>query len=332
VGQVGRVGRVGRLGRVGRVIVALIVGLGLAVSARTEADKYEIYAVRYATLANFPVSSLVAGADRARRLDIAMMIWVLKGVDGRIAIVDSGFHRERYFRQFTVKDYVKPSDAIAPLGLGPDQITDIFLTHMHWDHAGGIDLFPSARVWIQKDEYDYYTSDAWQSGNTHGGIDADDVIEIVKRNVAGKVSFVRGDDDTSLSGIVFGIGGKHTWQSQFVAAQTRRDHTVVLASDNMYLYENLNTHTPISQTLDAASNLRTQDRMRTLASTPELVIPGHDPAVLERFRASAIGSYGSNSAHRSTMLGCEPTPPAACHHPRLRRRLPADGARPPLRL
>ena len=62
-----------------------------------------------------------------------------------------------------------------------------------------------------------------------------------------------------------------------------RSHTVVLASDNMYLYENLDTHTAISQTLDAASNLRTQDRMRGLASTPQLVIPGHDPAVFDRF-------------------------------------------------
>jgi glyoxylase-like metal-dependent hydrolase (beta-lactamase superfamily II) len=251
-------------------------------AVHAEADKYEIYAVRYATLRDFPVSSLVAGADRSRRMDIAMMIWVLKGLNGRVAIVDSGFHREQYFRQFTVTDYIKPSDAIAPLGLQPEQVTDIFLTHMHWDHAGGIDLFPSARVWIQKDEYDYYTSDAWQARNTHGGIDADDVVEIVRRNVAGKVSFVRGDDDTSLSGVQFGVGGKHTWQSQFIAVQGR-EHIVVIASDNMYLYENLETHTPISQTLDASSNLRTQDRMRSIASTPQLVIPGHDPAVFDRF-------------------------------------------------
>ena len=153
---------------------------------------------------------------------------------------------------------------------------------MHWDHAGGIDLFPAARVWIQKDEYDYYAGDAWQSRTTHGGIDADDVVEIVKRNTQGKVSFVRGDDDTSLSGVTFGIGGKHTWASQFVGVQTRT-HSVVLASDNMYLYENLDTHTPISQTLDAASNLRTQDRMKSIASEPRLLVPGHDPAVFTRF-------------------------------------------------
>jgi glyoxylase-like metal-dependent hydrolase (beta-lactamase superfamily II) len=278
------VGQVGQAGLVGRVALALLMGLALVAPTHlaAEADKYDVYAVRFATLANFPVSSLVAGADRARRMDIAMMIWVLKGADGRIALVDSGFHREQYFRQFTVRDYIKPSEAIAPLGLKPEDITDIFLTHMHWDHAGGVDLFPSARVWIQKDEYDYYTGDAWQSRTTHGGIDADDVLEIVKRNTQGKVSFVRGDDDTSLSGIGFGVGGKHTWQSQFVTVQLR-ERVAVVASDNMYLYENLDAHAPIAQTLDAASNLRAQDRMRSIAGEPRLLVPGHDPAVFTRF-------------------------------------------------
>ena len=271
-----RAGRVRRAGSAAAALVALVV------ATHAQPAAYEIYAVRYATLANFSVSSLIAGADRSRRLDIAMMIWVLKGDDGRVAIVDTGFHRDRYFKQFTVKDFVKPSDAIAPLGLSPADVTDIFLTHMHWDHAGGLDLFPSARVWIQKDEFDYYAGEAWQSPTTHGGVDADDVQEIVRRNTSGKVSFLRGDDAASIPGITFGIGGRHTWQSQFVSARTR-SHTIVLASDNMYLYENLETHTPISQTLDSASNLRTQDRMRSLASEPRLVVPGHDPAVFDRF-------------------------------------------------
>jgi glyoxylase-like metal-dependent hydrolase (beta-lactamase superfamily II) len=259
------------------VLVALFVAPTLA-----EVDKYEVYAVRFATIANFRVASLVAGADPARRMDIAMTIWVLKGIDGRVAVVDSGFHREQWFRQFAVKDYIKPSEAIAPLGVKPESVTDLIVSHMHWDHAGGIDLFPAARVWIQKDEYDYYTGEAWQSANTHGGIDPEDVQEIVRRNLAGKVSFVRGDDETTISGLSFNVGGKHTWASQYVGVQTRTS-SVVIASDNMYLYENLDTHKPISQTLDAVSNLRAQDRMRSLASDPRLVIPGHDPAVFDRF-------------------------------------------------
>ena len=153
---------------------------------------------------------------------------------------------------------------------------------MHWDHAGGIDLFPKARVWVQKEEYDYYTGEAWQSPPTHGGIVPDDVMEIVKRNTEGRVSFLRGDDDTSLSGIAFGVGGKHTFASQFVVVSTR-PHAVVIASDNMYLYENMDAHAPIAQTLDALSNLRTRDRMKSLASEPRLLVPGHDPAVFTRF-------------------------------------------------
>ena len=261
----------------------LAVAMAAFVFIPPEAEKFDVYAVRFATIANFPVSSLISGADRSRRLDIAMTVWVLKGVNGRVALVDAGFHRDQYFTAFAVKDFVLPSEAIAPLGIKPEDVTDIFLSHMHWDHAGGIDLFPAARVWVQKDEFEYYTGEAWQSRNTHGGIDADDVLEMVKRNTIGRVTLIRGEDETSISGIGFHVGGKHTWQSQFVSVQTRAGSTVVLASDNVYLYENLDTHKPIAQTLDADSNLRTQDRMRSLASALKLVVPGHDPAVFDRF-------------------------------------------------
>lgn len=271
------------MSRARTLLIAALFGT-LVVGGHAEADKYQVYAVRFATIKNFSAASLIAGGDRDRRLDIAMTLWVLKGADGRVALVDSGFHRERYFKQFTVADYISPAEAIAPLGLKPADVTDIFLSHMHWDHAGGLDLFPAARVWIQKAEYDYYTGDAWQARNTHGGIDQDDVLEIVKRNMAGKVTLLTGDDETSISGIAFGVGGKHTWASQFVVADTRSGK-VVIASDNMYLYENLDEHKAIAQTLDAVSNLRTQDRMRLLAATPRLLVPGHDTAVFSRFPA-----------------------------------------------
>jgi len=264
--------------------IALAVALVLlAPTLRSEADKYDVFAVRFATIANFPVASLVAGADGTRRLDIAMTIWVLKGADGRVALVDSGFHRDRYFSQFAVKDFVAPSDAIAPLGIKPADVTDIFLSHMHWDHAGGVDLFPAARVWVQKEEYEYYTGEAWQARTTHGGIDADDVLELVKRNTAGRLTLVDGEDDVSISGVAFHVGGKHTRQSQYISVQTRSGKTVVLASDNVYLYENLDQHKPIAQTLDAASNLNAQNRMRSIATALPLIVPGHDPAVFDRF-------------------------------------------------
>ena len=243
--------------------------------------QYEIYAIRYATLADFQVSGLVAGADRSRKMDIAMMVWLVKG-NGHNILVDSGFYRDQFMRQWHPKDFTKPSDAMAWVGLKPEDITDIIISHMHWDHADGMDLFPKARIWLQKDELEYYAGTAWQARTTHGGIDPDDVMAVVKLNTQGRVGLVNGDAQEILPGITCYIGGKHTYASQFVGVNTAVG-TVVLASDNMYLYENLEKHVPIAQSLDPESNLRAQDRMKQLAAKPEWIIPGHDPAVMTKF-------------------------------------------------
>ena len=251
------------------------------------APKYEVYAIRYATSPDVPVAELVKGADPARKLDIAMTIWLVRG-EGRNILVDSGFYRDQFFKQWKVKDFEKPSDAISKVGLKPEDITDVIISHMHWDHADGMDLFPKARIWIQKDEYHYYTGEAWQSPKTHGGIDRDDVLALVKLNMAGRVGLVDGDAQAILPGVTCYVGGKHTYQSQYVGVNTAGG-TVVLASDNMYLYENLDKHVPIAATLDADSNLRAQDRMKQIASDPKLIIPGHDPEVFKRFAGITDG-------------------------------------------
>jgi glyoxylase-like metal-dependent hydrolase (beta-lactamase superfamily II) len=249
--------------------------------------QYEVYAIRYATLPDFPVSELVAGADPARKLDIAMMIWLVRG-NGRRILVDSGFYHDRFFHDWHVNDFIKPSEALKPLGVKPEDITDVIITHTHWDHADGMDLFPNARIWIQKDELQYYAGEAWQSKDTHGGIDPDDVLTLVKLNTQGRVGMVPGDAQEIIPGITCYTGGRHTYASQYVGVSTSAG-TVVLASDNMYLYENLEKHVPIAATLDAVSNLAAQDRMKQLAASPGLIIPGHDPAVLVKFHNVAPG-------------------------------------------
>jgi glyoxylase-like metal-dependent hydrolase (beta-lactamase superfamily II) len=255
----------------------------------TAAPMYEVFAIRYASIPDFPVNALIANADPRPKLSLAMTVWLIRG-NGHNILVDSGFYRPQFFKQFKIESFIKPSEAVGQPGimpagqpaLTPEDITDVVITHMHWDHADGMDLFPRARIWLQKDEYTYYTGEAWQSPRTHGGIDPDDVLAAVKLNLAGRVTLVNGDAQQILPGITCYIGGKHTFQSQYVGVNTKAG-TVILASDNMYLYENLEKHVPIAQTLDAASNLRAQDRMKELAASPRLIVPGHDPAVFEKF-------------------------------------------------
>jgi glyoxylase-like metal-dependent hydrolase (beta-lactamase superfamily II) len=101
-------------------------------------------------------------------------------------------------------------------------------------------------------------------------------------NQEGRLTLVEGDSQSLIPGVTFYTGGRHTYASQYVGIHTRAG-TVVIASDNVYLYENLEKHVPIAATFDAVSNLKAQDRMRSLASQIRLIIPGHDPAVFERF-------------------------------------------------
>src|SRR5258708_39501683 len=170
-------------------IVLMCVMLAAATGPVDSKPAYEVYAIRYASIPDFPVSALVAGADKQRKLEIAMTVWLIKG-NGRNILVDSGFYRPQFFKDWKVNGFLKPSEAVAQAGVKPEEITDVIITHMHWDHADGMDLFPNARIWLQKDEYTYYTGEAWQQPRTHGGIDQDDVLAAVKLNMAGRVGMV----------------------------------------------------------------------------------------------------------------------------------------------
>lgn len=209
-----------------------------------------------------------------------MTIWLLKGPGGRTVLVDAGFKRPDLMERWKPVTYVRPDSALARAGVKPSEVTDIIVTHVHWDHFDGVDLFPNARIWIQRDEVDYHVDEAGRVKNR--AIDAPDAAMLQALRAAGRVAMVDGDAKEIIPGLTVYTGGKHTYQSQYVAVRSQAG-TVVIASDNMYLYENLDRRVAIAQTLDAASNLAAQARMVTLASQPRLVIPGHDPLVFDRF-------------------------------------------------
>lgn len=255
--------------------------------AQGTAPTYEVYAINYATLAQFRVSGLVAGADTSRRMDIAMMVWLLKGPNGRNVLVDAGFQpRENLMRQWRPVGYMRPDSAVAKFGVKPEDITDVIVSHVHWDHFDGAELFPKAKIWIQKDEVNHHIDSS--GAVLDRTINAADAAMLHTLRAAGRVQLVEGDAKEIIPGITVYTGGKHTFQSQY--AGVRIDGGVaVIASDNMYMYENLDKRVPIAATLDRASNLAAQDRMKTIASDAKLIVPGHDPAVLTRFTTVAPG-------------------------------------------
>ena len=241
---------------------------------------WEVYAIRYGALPSFRVAGLIADADTSRRLDATLMVWLLKGPDKRIVLVDAGFKRADLIARWKPLEYQRPDSAVARTGVTAEAVTDIIISHIHWDHFDGADLFPNARIWIQREEVDHHIDAAGTVRNR--AIDVPDAAMLNALRAAGRLQFVDGDAREIIPGITVYTGGKHTFQSQYAGVHTA-EGTVVIASDNMYLYENLERQVPIAQTLDAASNLAAQRRMTTIATSSRLVVPGHDPAVFTRF-------------------------------------------------
>jgi glyoxylase-like metal-dependent hydrolase (beta-lactamase superfamily II) len=270
-----------------RLLPALVCGL--AAFAPPSAPSYEVYAVRFAGYHGYPLAALVAGADTAKRQDLAFIVWLMKGSNGRTVLLDAGFYRDRVRRGWALTDFQRPSTAVAALGVRPEDITDIIISHVHWDHLDGADLFPKARIWIQRDEYHHYVGAGGQPLDR--AIDTVDAAMLARLYRAGRVTLVDGDAREIIPGITVYTGGRHTFASQYVGVVTGTG-TVVLASDNAYLYTNIATHTPIGATFspgDTAMNRKALERMGGIATSARLIVPGHDPDIFVRFPTPGNG-------------------------------------------
>jgi len=265
-----------------RHLLASFLLLFAAMLSGAQSPEYSIQAIRFANSPGDSVAEMVMGAPKDEKIDTVYALWLIRG-GGHNILFDSGFHRERWFKLWVIKDYLRPDEAVRLAGVKPEEVTDVVISHAHWDHMGGIDLFPRATVWIQKEEFRYYTEDAWQTGGQHGGIDPEDVQELVKVNTEGRLKLVDGDNVEIFPGIRAYTGGRHTYASQYVRVEG--NPPFVLASDNVYLYRNLAEHAASATFNDSdhPANVAAQARMIELAGSPDRVIPGHDALPFEKF-------------------------------------------------
>jgi glyoxylase-like metal-dependent hydrolase (beta-lactamase superfamily II) len=75
---------------------------------------------------------------------------------GRTIVVDTGFDRTAGARRD--RELVLPvEEGLKALGVRPDAVEDVIITHMHWDHAGNHDPFPQARYHVQDREMSFCT-------------------------------------------------------------------------------------------------------------------------------------------------------------------------------
>ena len=106
-------------------------------------------------------------ADHLNRCVLAMQIGLVR-VEDRILLIDTGVgtkHLERLSRSYyAFHQLTDPTVTLTRLGIRPDDVTDVILTHLHFDHCGGttrmddlgriVATYPRARVHVSQAQLD----------------------------------------------------------------------------------------------------------------------------------------------------------------------------------
>lgn len=235
---------------------------------------WEVYVVEFARSRQQPWVDLVAGMYDDGKVDLPFSFVLLKRGD-RNVLVDTGFIQESstaFSLKFGIPYWISPVRMLAELGVGPDAITDIFVTHAHFDHMGSIAEFPNANLHIQKSELlSWYEAIALppRFGYLTAIIDPDTLRAALDASVEHRVSLIDGDKDDVLPGIHVRLGSGHTIGQQFVIVQSARGR-LVISGDCVYSTRQITGHkhdgvyAPLNNAVGSVwEQLKTIDRINT---------------------------------------------------------------------
>jgi len=208
-------------------------------------------------------------------------VWAVTNGE-RTILVDLGFE-ERQAAQRGRHIEARPSKMLEMLGIEPAKVTDVVISHMHWDHAGTMDDFPNATFHIQDKEMQFVTGRCMCTYFFRRPFNLDDVQGLLKRVYEGKVKFHDGEGEVA-PGVTCHLIGGHTMGVQAVRVKTKRGH-VALASDSLHLYENMDKEAPFPTVYSVADMVAGYGKLKKLAETVNHVVPGHDPLVMDRYPA-----------------------------------------------
>lgn len=256
----------------------------------SEPGIWEVYAVKYATQQDrYRHDNFIKPPDPHDGLmPIDFFVWAIVS-DERTFIVDTGFDaHEAERRGRTILR--SPADGLARIGIDAAKVEDIIVTHLHYDHIGGYDLFPNARYHLQETEMRYATGPHMCNHVLNHPFTADHVAGMVHKVFDGRVSFCDGTHELAPGVTVHLVGG-HSMGLQIVRVRTARGW-LVLASDASHFYENMEALAPFPIVYNVGDMVRGWETAHALATSPAHVVPGHDPQVLTRYPAVSADHEG----------------------------------------
>jgi glyoxylase-like metal-dependent hydrolase (beta-lactamase superfamily II) len=242
------------------------------------ASPWTVIAARYGTLETtlsdaYYRWSAYGEPDGPARLDY--YFWVVRGDDETI-LVDTGFHPEAGRRRGRTCT-IEPAEAMARLGVRPDSISRIVLTHLHYDHTGNLDRFPDAELLVPGRELDFWLSPMGRRGQFAHSVEEAE-LDLIRAAVAdGRVRRLEGDEEIADGVRAIALGGHSPGQIAVALPGA------ILASDAVHFYEEIERERPFAVIADLAEMYEAYDAVRELAGADGEIVPGHDPGVMERY-------------------------------------------------
>lgn len=248
--------------------------------------EYEIYAIRYAKQDRRAEAHMfLAGDPRTFVQGLDFFTYALRGGD-RTWIVDCGMterHAKRMGREY---DFMcRPSEALAAIGIAAATAPDVILTHAHFDHVGTLEDYPQARFHIQDEEMLHVTGRDMTHAPFRAAYHAEDIKPLVDLVFQGRMVFHRGDVNLA-PGIDFLLVGGHARGQAVLRVNTARG-SVILASDAVHVFEEVDQERPFAIFYDLPGMLEGYRRINRLAGSRDLIIPGHDHRVTTAYPPAA---------------------------------------------
>lgn len=245
---------------------------------------HEVYAIKFAENPDSTRGIAFHGSggephDALMPLDY--FVWLIRSPEQDI-VVDVGFTSDTAQRRGRVH-YREPSAALRLLGVEPETVQTVILSHFHYDHLGDLDSFPSAQFVVQEAEMAFWTGPYGPRKEFARALERHDLERLVQLNYDGRIRFANGTAQITDGITVIAVGG-HTPGLQVTRVETASG-PVLLAADAAHLYANFEAEAPFSVLTDLRESYRSFQTMKALVDDPSRIVPGHDPRVFDRYPA-----------------------------------------------
>ncbi|WP_246705635.1 MBL fold metallo-hydrolase [Rhizobium sp. P40RR-XXII] len=238
---------------------------------------------------------------------------LLRG-NGQTILLDCGLnnasHGKEFVERFNVQNWFPPREVLAEVGCTPEEIDHVILTHAHFDHMGGLELFPKATFYIQQQELVSWVSIMalhrrfrWLLTATDTG----DMLQAVQLAREGRMRGLDGDVDNLFPGIDLRVArDTHTAASQYIVirndGKAQSDDVFVYTGDLLYRHDNMHggnpndpVYVPVGLAFGSQTNLvfATHEIMKTAGFDIRRILTPHEPAMTNIYpsRTTENGHY-----------------------------------------